>query len=101
MQHVDVLSRAPVQGIKISDWSTNELKDLQDLDNDLITVKGWIIRQNKPNVRPTDCASFLASLYKSLDSLLLKDGLLFKKWVDDTGLQRVQIVVPPFLSNKY
>ena len=32
MQHVDVLSRAPLRGSKMSDWSTQEFKDLQDLN---------------------------------------------------------------------
>ena len=42
MGHVDALSRAPVQNIQISSWSPLDFKELQDLDNDIAIIKGWL-----------------------------------------------------------
>ena len=87
MQHVDALSRAPVRGITISNWSTEEFKKLQNLDDDVSTVKDWLRGGKKPESKPQESSDTLKSLYNVYDSLLLKDGMLYKKWQDDTGIE--------------
>ena len=100
MQHVDALSRAPVRGITISNWSTEEFKELQNLDDDISTVKDWLRGGKKPESKPQESSDTLKSLYNVYDSLLLKDDVLYKKWQDDTGVERLQLVVPSFLTSK-
>ena len=62
MSHVDALSRAPVQGIKVSTWSTEEFQELQDLDEDISIVKNWIHAGKRPDDRPKDCTDTLSAL---------------------------------------
>eukprot|EP00112_Aurelia_sp_Birch-Aquarium-sp1_P026606 Seg9547.2 transcript_id=Seg9547.2/GoldUCD/mRNA.D3Y31 product="Retrovirus-related Pol polyprotein from transposon 412" pseudo=true protein_id=Seg9547.2/GoldUCD/D3Y31 len=100
MQHVDALSRAPIRGNTISNWSTEEFKELQNLDEDICTVKGWLSEGKKPDSKPQESSDVLKSLYNVYDSLLLKDDLSCRKWQDDTGVERLQVVVPPFLTSK-
>ena len=42
MQHVDALSRAPVDGIVISGWTREEFEELQSLDEDIAIVSNWV-----------------------------------------------------------
>ena len=100
MSHVDALSRAPVQSIQISSWSPTDFRELQDLDSDISLVKGWLQAENAPHLQPKDSSSVLSALYKTLNSLFVHNGVLYRKWVDDTGTERSQIVIPKFFSPK-
>ena len=98
MQHVDALSRAPVNSIRVSGYSINELQELQDLDEDLSRVKGWIREGSRPEHKPKDGTDVLYALYNIFDSLVVENDLLSRKWVDDTGNERQQVVLPIFIT---
>ena len=49
MSHVDALSSAPVQGIKVTTWSTEEFEGLQDPDEDITMVKNWLHAGGRPD----------------------------------------------------
>ena len=100
MSHVDALSRAPVQGIKVSTWSTEEFQELQDLDEDISIVKNWIHAGKRPDDRPKDCTDTLSALYNNFSSLVLEDDVLFRRWTDSNNVERLQVVVPKYISAK-
>ena len=52
MQHIDALSRAPVDGIVISGWTREEFEELQSLDEDIAIVSNWIAEGQKPKEKP-------------------------------------------------
>ena len=100
MQHVDALSRAPVQGVKITTWSTEEFEELQDLDEDISLVKNWLHAGRRPDERPKDCTDTLSALYNNFSSLVLEDDVLFRRWTDPNSVKRLQVVVPKYISAK-
>ncbi len=100
MQHADALSRAPVQGIKISYFSRDELEASQDLDSDILIVKDWLRKNQKPDKLQQDDSDCLRSFYRVFDTLCFDGNLLCKKWIDNTGVEKIQIVIPQFLTSK-
>ena len=59
MQHADVLSRAPLRGIKISNWSSHELSTSQNLDPAILQAKDWLSTSCKPENQPTENSPYL------------------------------------------
>ena len=96
MTHVDALSRAPVNSIQVHKYSTAELQELQELDEDICIVRDWVHEGRRPDHKPNDNSDVLYALYHIFNSLLIVDGLLCRKWTDDTGIERDQIVLPSF-----
>ena len=100
MQHADALSRAPVRGIKISNWSSHEFSTSQTLDAAILQAKDWLSTNRKPENQPTENSPYLRGLYRVFDSLCIDRDLLCRKWIDATGIERLQIVVPRFLAKR-
>ena len=100
MQHADALSRAPVRGIKISNWSSHEFSTSQNLDPAILQAKDWLSTNHKPENQPTEDSPYLRGLYRVFDSLCIDRDLLCRKWIDATGIERLQIVVPRFLAKR-
>ena len=100
MQHVDALSRAPVQGIKVTSWSTEEFDELQDLDEDISMVKNWLHAGGRPDERPKDCTDTFSALHNNFSSLVLEDDVLFRRWTDPNSVERLKVVVPKYISAK-
>ena len=98
MQHVDALSRAPVDGIVISGWTREEFEELQSLDEDIAIVSNWVAEGQKPEEKPVQGSEVLLTFHNIFDSLSLKDGLLCRRWIDETGEENHQIVVPQFFK---
>ena len=98
MQHVDALSRAPVDGIVLSGWSREEFEKLQSLDEDIVIASNWVAEGQKPKEKPEHGSEVLRTFYNIFDSLSLKNGLLCRRWVDEAGQENDQIVVPQFFK---
>eukprot|EP00794_Sanderia_malayensis_P000642 gene642-1310_t len=100
MQHVDTLSRQPtVNAIQItSSWSIEELKIAQSEDPVLSQVRPWILMGKKPAQVPTNDNNGLRTLYNIFDRLELRDGLICREWIDDTGVDKYQVVAPVSLQ---
>ena len=63
-------------------------------------MKGWVEAQNAPPTQPKDCSPALSAFYKTFDSLFVHNGVLYRNWIDDTGIKRSQIVIPKFFLEK-
>eukprot|EP00794_Sanderia_malayensis_P005342 gene5342-6012_t len=100
MQHVDALSRAPVLAIQVSTWSTSELLKLQEDDVDLSVVKSWITDGCRPDEKPVEGSDELKTLYSVFPVLSIRDGLLCRKWKDETETEKHQIVLPKAIRDK-
>ena len=100
MQHVDTLSQQPmVNAIQItSSWSIEELKLAQSEDPVLSQVRPWILMGKKPAHVPTNDNNGLRTLYNIFDHLELRDGLICREWIDDTGVDKYQVVAPVSLQ---
>ena len=96
MQHADALSRAPVNSIRISTLSWTEFEETQNLDEDILLVKRWVLNGFRPGEKPNDASKMLKALYNVFESLILEKGVLCRKWIDETGKEILQIVVPMF-----
>ena len=98
MQHADALSRAPVNTILISKSTWREFEDMQILDEDIQLVKAWVESGSRPVQKPVGASVTPDTLYKSFDSLVVKNNVLCRKWTDKTAMEREQIVVPTYLT---
>ena len=98
MQHVDALLQAPVDGIALTGWTQEESEELQSLDEDISVVSNWVAEGQKPKVTPAQGSEVLCTFYNIFDSLSLKNGLLCRRWIDETGEENHQIVVPQFFK---
>ena len=87
MQHADALYRAPVNNIRIFTLSWTEFEETQNLDEDILMVKGWVLNGARPDEKP---------LHNVFESLVLEKDVLCRKWIDETGKEILQIVVPKF-----
>eukprot|EP00794_Sanderia_malayensis_P014624 gene14624-16139_t len=76
----------------------DELQELQDLDEDLSRVKGWIREGSRPEQKPRNGTDVLYALYNIFDSLSIENDLLSRSWEDDTGKERYQVVLPKFIA---
>ena len=99
MQHVDALSCAPVNTILISKTTWREFEDMQILNEDIQLVKAWVESGSRPIQKPVGASVTLDTLYKSFDSLVVKNNVLCRKWTDKTAMEREQIVVPTYLTH--
>ena len=100
MQHADALSRAPVNSIRISTLSWTEFEEThgQNLDEDILLVKRWVLNGFRPGEKPNDASEMLKALYNVFESLVLEKDVLCRKWINETGTGKeiLQIVVPKF-----
>ena len=94
MQHADALSRAPISSIQVARHSASELQELQDLDAGLSTAKSWVMKGSRPEQRPKDGSTVL----HVFGSLCIDNNLVRRKWIDDTGDERLQIILPKFIT---
>eukprot|EP00794_Sanderia_malayensis_P002500 gene2500-2883_t len=76
----------------------DKLQELQDLDEDLSGVKGWIREGSRPEQKPRNGTDVLYALYNIFDSLCVENDLLSRSWEDDTGKERYQVVLPKFIT---
>eukprot|EP00795_Rhopilema_esculentum_P003857 gene3857-15156_t len=100
-QHADALSRAPTSSIQVARHSASELEELQDLDAELSTAKSWVMKGSRPEQRPKDGSTVLHALYNVFDSQCIDNNLLCRKWIDDTGDERLQIILPKFITPRF
>jgi hypothetical protein len=98
MQHADALSRAPVNSIRISTLSWTELEETQNLDDDILLVRRWVLNGLRPDAKPKDTSPMLKALYNVFESLVVEKNVLCRKWIDEDGKETLQIVVPKLAS---
>ena len=78
---VDALSRAPINSIQISSWSSSELQELQDRDSYIATVKKWVQEGQSPQKCPENGSDVLQTLYRVFPCLVIQNGVVYGKWV--------------------
>ena len=100
MQHADALSRAPVKSIQISSLSWTEFEEIQNLDEDIVKAKEWVLNNSRLERRPQDASEMLKALYNVFESLVVEKNVLSWKWIDDTNKVTLQIVVSKFASRR-
>ena len=98
MQHADALSRAPVNNIRISTLSWTELEETQNLDDDILLVRRWVLNGLRPDAKPKDTSPMLKAMYNVFESLVVEKNVLCRKWIDEDGKETLQIVVPKLAS---
>ena len=98
MQHADALSRAPVKSIRISTLSWTEFEETQNLDEDTLLVKRWVLNGRKTDKKPHDASPLLKSLFNVFESLVVEKNVLCRNWVDEEGKGTLQTVIPKFAS---
>ena len=94
MQHADALSRAPVNTILVSTLPWREIEELQGLDEDIQFVRTWVQDRARPDRKPDDASEVVNTLYNCFNSLVIKNNVLCRKWIDKTENERGQVVVP-------
>ena len=78
--------------------SWTEFEETQNLDEDILLVKRWVLNGFRPGEKPNDASEMLKALalYNVFESLVLEKDVLCRKWIDETGKEILQIVVPKF-----
>ena len=94
MQHADALSRALLNTMLVSTLSWREIEDLQGLDEDIQLVRTWVQDRVRLDRKPDDASEVVNTLYNCFYSLVIKNNVLSRKWIDKTGNEREQLVVP-------
>ena len=79
MQHADALSRAPVNGIPISTLSWTEFEETQNLDEDILVAKRWVLSGSRPDEKPNDASDMLKGLYNVFEFLVVEKDVLCRK----------------------
>ena len=72
-------------------------KQGQKEDVDLQQVVSWLLSNNIPPALPTSGSYWLQTLWSQKNQLLLKDGILYRQWLDVPGggcNHHLQLVVP-------
>ena len=77
----------------ISTLSWTELEETQNLDDDILLVRRWVL-----NAKPKDTSPMLKALYNVFESLVVEKNVLCRKWIDEDGKETLQIVVPKLAS---
>ncbi len=85
MQHADALSRAPANSIRISTLSWTEFEETQNLDEDILLVKRWVLNGRRPDKKPDNASAMLKSLFNVFESLVVQKDVLCRNWVDEEG----------------
>ena len=78
-------------------WSLEELRAEQKEDNDLCTVIYWIMSHSVPTEFPKQSSHTVQTLWNQRNSLVLDQGVLFRRWEDIPrcgNQQTLQLVVP-------
>ncbi|CAB3996822.1 Transposon Ty3-G Gag-Pol poly [Paramuricea clavata] len=91
MQHADALSRAPVNSVRISTLSWTALEETQNLDDDILLVRRWVLNGLRPDAKPKDTSPMLKALYNVFESLVVEKNVLRRKWIDEDGKETLQI----------
>ena len=94
MKHADALSRALVNSILVSTLPWREIEELQSLDEDIQLVRTWVQDRSRPDRKPDDASEVVNTLYNCFNSLVIKNNVLCRKWIDKTENEREQVVVP-------
>ena len=71
----------------------------QKEDSDLQQVISWLLNNNIPPALPTSSSYWLQTLRSQKNYLLLKDGILYRQWLDVYGggsNRHLQLVVPKY-----
>ena len=76
MQHADALSRAPVNSIRISTLSWTELEETQNMDDDILLVRRWVLNGLRPDAKPKETSPMLKALYNVFESLVVEKNVL-------------------------
>ena len=80
-----------------SSWSVDELKSSQAADTTLNQMITWLSSKSVPYCIPKGSSIQLQSLWTQRHYLLLKDGILYRRWEDVPGKglhKRLQLVLP-------
>ena len=70
------------------------------MDPAILQDKDWLSTSRKPENLPNENWPYVRGLYRVFDSLCINGDLLCRKWIDATGIERLQIAVPQFLTNR-
>ena len=66
-------------------WSNREIKEQQTQDSDIKIVRGWLQCNIFPDRFQSSVSWKLQSLWTQRKNLLLKDGILYRRWEDIPG----------------
>ena len=72
---------------------------MQILDEDIQLVKARVESGSRPVQKPVGASVTPDTLYKSFDSLVVKNNVLCRKWTNKTAIEREQIAVPTYLTH--
>ena len=78
-------------------WSPEELQAFQRADPSLGPVLQWLASDSIPTAFPRDSSQGIQTLWAQRQQLILKDGVLYRKWEDVPGKglhQHLQLVLP-------
>ena len=76
MQHADALSRTPVVSIRISTLSWTEFEETQNLSEDILLVRRWVLNSLRPDTKLKDASPTLKALCNVSEFWSLK-GMFF------------------------
>ena len=101
----EILSKnnSPENGSWAPTWSSEELRTLQQADPGLQPVIQWYTNDAIPVAFPQEGSHALQTLWTQRQQLLLKDGILYRKWEDVPGRgrhQHLQLILPQELVPK-
>ena len=80
--------------------ASKNLKDLQHSDEDLKQAIQWLERDDVPPKIPKQGSRYLQALWNQRKDLILRDGILYRKWKDIPGNgidRKLQLVLPTHL----
>ena len=62
MQHADALSLTPVVSIRISTLSWTEFEETQNLSEDIVLIRRWVLNSLRPDTKLKDASPTLKAL---------------------------------------
>ena len=86
-----------ISTIGMQAWTPEEIQSLQAGDVALNQFSHWLSVNSVPSTFPKGAHSHLQTLWTQRQYLLLKDGILYRKWEDVPGRglnKRLQLVLP-------
>ena len=90
-----VMTQAMRQWLLTRDWTATKAGQKEDVD--LQQVVSWLFSNNIFLALPSSGSYWLQTLWSQKNQLLLKDGILYRQWLDVPGggcNRHLQLVVP-------
>jgi hypothetical protein len=97
----EFLPNIPVANLPAHNWSRDELRKLQQSDETLSVLRHHVISGSKPSESELRRDKHLAHYFFQIDAICIEDGLLFRRYFDNTGsTARLQLLIPKSMQNE-